>query len=239
MGDRGAVRRLTVRPRLLDLFCCEGGASRGYAAAGFQVEGVDRDRAVAKRYPFNFHFGDWADFLAVNADRYDAFHASPPCQGYSITAHTLTGSALARYPLLIPEVRAALQATGKPYIIENVVGAPLHDPTLLCGSMFGLSATDTDGTELRLERHRLFESNLPLEAPGPCRHDPDVRVAGIYGGGRSVRGERSNVRGGYTPTKNIRAHLLGVKGMSQLGLSEAIPPAYTEHLGRQLIGALV
>ena len=218
------------RPLLLDLYCCEGGASKGYADAGFAVEGVDIDPKVAKRYPFSFRRMDAIEYVRQHGHKYDAVHASPPCQGYSVTASSLSREQLAKHPLLLAETRRALKETGKPYIIENVVGAPLFAPTLLCGSMFGLTATDDDGSVVRLERHRLFESNLQLSAPAPCRHDPRIPVAGIYGGGRSKR-NGGGKRGGYTPVKAVRADLLGVHRMSQLGLSEAIPPAYTTWLG--------
>lgn len=227
------------RPRLLDLFCCEGGASRGYAEAGFQVTGIDIDKKVARRYPFNFIWADALDYVAKHGHKYDAIHASPPCQGYSVTAHSLAPAQLAKYPRLIPATRAALRTAGKPYIIENVIGAPMENPVLLCGSMFNLTAPDTDGTPLRLERHRLFESNVPISAPSRCAHDPAVMVAGVYGGGSSKRHEAGAGRGGYTPVKSVRGALMGVSSqMSQLGLSEAIPPAYTRHLGAALMTSL-
>lgn len=227
------------RPRLLDLFCCEGGASRGYAQAGFQVTGIDIDKRAARRYPFNFIWADALDYVTKHGHKYDAIHASPPCQGYSVTAHSLTPAQLAKYPRLIGQTRDALRATGKPYIIENVVGAPMEDPVLLCGSMFNLTAPDTDGSPLRLERHRLFESNVPISAPSACVHDPLVAVGGVYGGGASKRHEPGAGRGGYTPVKSVRGALMGIDGqMSQLGLSEAIPPAYTRHLGAALMASL-
>lgn len=221
-----------MKPLLLDLFCCEGGAARGYAAAGFRVEGVDTNRSVARRYPFTFHLANALDYVAEHGHRYDAIHASPPCQAYSTLAASLTPRQLAGYPKLITPVRELLEASGKPYIIENVVGAPLKDPVLLCGSMFGLEAEDADGTPLRLERHRLFESNVPLVQPAGHHHDPGKQVAGIYGGGIS---RRTGGRGGYTPILRVRQKLMGVRHMTQLGLSEAIPPAYTEYLGTQLM----
>lgn len=224
-----------MMPVLLDLFCCEGGAARGYAKAGFRVEGVDLNRSVSRRYPFTFHYGDALEFLARHGHRYDAIHASPPCQAYSTLAASLTPAQLAGYPKLIDPVRELLEASGKPYIIENVVGAPLRDPVLLCGSMFGLVTEDRDGTLLRLERHRLFESNIPLTQPELHSHDPARKVAGIYGGGRSDRGGKGSTRGGYTPHLEVRQRIMGVRHMTQLGLSEAIPPAYTEYLGKQLM----
>jgi len=225
------------RPPFLDLYCSEGGASAGYAQAGFEVEGVDIDPKVAKRYPFSFTRMDAIEYVSRYGHRYAAIGASPPCQGYSVTAHSLTPAQLARHPRLIGRTRDALRKVGVPYVIENVVGAPLLNPVLLCGSMFGIEATDVDGSKVRLERHRLFESNVPIHAPGSCNHDKSIPVAGIYGGGVSRRGG-SGVRGGYTPIKAVRADLLGVHRMSQLGLSEAIPPAYTKWLGGILMGHL-
>jgi DNA (cytosine-5)-methyltransferase 1 len=217
-------------PTLLDLYCCEGGAARGYAAAGFDVVGVD----VVKqpRYPFPFVQADALEYLAEHGHRFDVVHASPPCQAYSITRHTHN----VQHPDLLAPTRAALLAWGGPYVIENVVGAPLLNPLKLCGSEFDLVADDEDGTPLRLERHRLFESNVFLVGNGGCRHDTRVDVAGAYGGGSSDRRHAREVRrGGYTPAKSVRAHLLGIDGMTLHGLSQAIPPAYTEHLGRQLL----
>lgn len=229
-----------MKPRLLDLFCCEGGAGKGYAEAGFDVTGVDIDPTKARRYPYNFIAGDAITYLKAHGHEYDAIHASPPCQGYSITARSMKPETLAKYPLLIPELRALLQDLGLPYIIENVVGAPLQDPVLLCGSMFNLAATDTDGTPLRLERHRLFESNAPISAPRECFHDKAIQVAGVYGGGTSRRKAKSPTerRGGYTPATEVRAALMGVTHMSRRGMSEAIPPAYTRWLGSQLAASL-
>jgi DNA (cytosine-5)-methyltransferase 1 len=223
--------------RLLDLFCCEGGAAVGYERAGFQVTGVDLDPKFAKRYPFEFYAADAIEFVETYGHEFDAIHASPPCQAYSV-ATTGTPGARANHPTLIEPVREALTASGKPWIIENVVGAPLRNPLLLCGTMFGLQAIDDDGTRLRLERHRLFESNIGLMAPATCWHDKTIPVGGVYGGGRSNRWEAKHVRrGGYTPAKHVRSSLIGVDPdhMTLHGLSQSIPPAYTEHIGLQLM----
>jgi DNA (cytosine-5)-methyltransferase 1 len=221
-----------MRPRLLDLFCCEGGAGEGYARAGFDVTGIDLEPRYAKRYPHTFHAGDALAYVAEHGHEYDATHASPPCQAYSITKHTNTVT----HPELIEPTRAALIATGKPYVIENVVGAPLLDPLMLCGSEFNLTATDTDGTPLRLERHRLFESNVFLWGAGSCHHNKRIDVAGAYGGGSSDRRYAKDVRrGGYTPAREVRAALLGIDWMTLNGMSQSIPPAYTEWIGSQLL----
>lgn len=146
--------------KLLDLFCCAGGAAVGYHRAGFDVVGVDIE--PQPNYPFEFvrrdaieALNDW-DFIG----RFDAFHASPPCQSYLNLGKV--NEALGRdyeHPDLVAETRAHLRGLAKPYVIENVENAPLVDPVRLCGSSFGLP----------LRRHRLFESNVPLVVP-PCNH---------------------------------------------------------------------
>lgn len=220
--------------RLLDLFCCEGGAGTGYAQAGFDVVGVDI--APQPRYPFEFHQADAIEYVRDHGHEFDAIHASPPCQAYSITKHSHDKE----HPDLLEPTREALIATGLPYIIENVVGAPLIDPVLLCGTMFNLSAIDVDGEPLVLQRHRLFESNVWLMSAGGCSHD-GRQVAGVYGGGRhrnvSDRDSPSR-RGGYTPLGSVRAELMDMPWATQHGLTQAIPPAYTEFLGRQLMAHL-
>ncbi|MDE3197585.1 MAG: DNA cytosine methyltransferase, partial [Acidobacteriota bacterium] len=157
-GSAEAVRRALGRePRLLDLFCCAGGAGAGYGRAGFEVVGVDLK--PQPRYPFEFR---QADALALDSDfiaSFDAIHASPPCQSYSDLAKR-NGNAH-EWPRLVEPVRRMLQQSGLPYIIENVEGAPLLNPVVLCGTMF---------RGLRVLRHRLFESNFPIIAPLHGRH---------------------------------------------------------------------
>lgn len=221
-----------IKPRLLDLFCCEGGAAKGYADAGFEVVGVDSK--PQPRYPFEFHQGDALEF-PLNG--FDAIHASCPCQFYSITKH----SHAKEHPDLIEPTRARLQASGLPYVIENVIGAPLHAPIVLCGTMFDLKAPDVDGQTLFLRRHRLFESNVWLTIPRGCicqdLKDRGERVGGVYGGGPSNR-NKSWKRGGYTPPKQQRADLIGCNWMTMHGLAQAIPPAYTEWIGEYLLAAV-
>lgn len=221
------------RPRLLDLFCCQGGASMGYHRAGFDVVGVDL--APQPRYPFEFHRGDALEFVKEHAHEFDAVAASPPCQAHSITRHTHAVT----HPDLVGPTRDALVATGLPYVIENVPGAPLRDPLVLCGTEFGLRASDPDrGQRVALKRHRLFESNVWLMGAGGCHCADDRakgRVAGVYGAGaRSVEAAKIR-RGGYTPAKATAAALLGIDWMTMDGLQQAIPPAYTEHVGRQVL----
>jgi DNA (cytosine-5)-methyltransferase 1 len=221
------------RPRLLDLFCCEGGAGVGYDRAGWDVTGVD---IVARpRYPFAFM---QADALALApewiAANFDAVHASPICQG--LTRMRAPGKK--EHPNLIPATLALLEATGLPWIIENVEGAEPWMPgaITLCGTMFALGA---QGCELR--RHRLFMANLPISPPGPCAHS-DLPTIGVYGGHarkRSAkhggRGTRDVWEGGHA---GAASEAMGMDWATLNGMSEAIPPAYTEHLGRQLMSAI-
>ncbi|MCX6021844.1 MAG: DNA cytosine methyltransferase, partial [Chloroflexi bacterium] len=144
-------------PRLLDLFCCAGGASMGYSQAGFEVVGVDIKRQP--HYPFDFIQGDVFSLAPEFLATFDAIHASPPCQSYSDLAKR-NGNADA-WPRLVDPVRELLVHTGLPYIIENVEGCPLLNPTMLCGTMF---------PQLRVLRHRLFESNFEIMPPSHGKH---------------------------------------------------------------------
>lgn len=241
------------RPRALDLFCCQGGAGTGYHRAGYDVYGIDL--VAQPRYPFPFlrmdaltalrlllaghrlpftHPDGTVEWLGL-AD-FDAIHASPPCQGYT------RGNAgkVTAWPKLIPDVRALVILTGLPYVIENVKDAGPHmvEPVALCGCMFDLSTLDTDGVTIHLQRLRLFESNTPLTAPRPCDHSAHQWVAGAYGGARRDKYEAKYVRkGGYVPrSKDVVKALLGIEhDMTWKGLFESIPPAFTEHIGAQIL----
>jgi DNA (cytosine-5)-methyltransferase 1 len=220
--------------RLLDLYCGEGGAGTGYARAGFDVVGVDN--RPQRRYPFEFVQADAVEFVKEHGHEFDAIHASPPCQRFSMTNAARKAT---HYPDLIGVTRDALVATGLPYVIENVIGAPLLWPLQLCGTEFNLRAIDDDGTPLYMRRHRLFESNLILLGAGGCRHYGGVQWAGSYDGARRDKDEARNERlGGYTPSKAKQAELLGIDWMTLHGLYQSIPPAYTEHLGSQLAIAI-
>lgn len=228
------------RPRLLDLFCGEGGAAEGYIRAGFEVIGVDK-KNTRKRYPGSFIHGDAIEYLVRFGKTFDVIHSSPPCQPYSIaTAGNL--KARAKYDRLIPTVRDLSDATGKPWVMENVALAAkeMNNPITLCGTMFGLSAVDDDGTKLEMWRHRLFESNVSLSAPGACRHGwYSQQVAGSYGGARRDKHEARNIRhGGYVPSIPVQRELLGINWMTQKGMWESIPPVYSEYVGRQLLDHL-
>lgn len=210
-----------MRPlRVLDLYSGAGGAAMGYAQAGFVVVGVDK--GLQPRYPFRFIQGDALDVLAqLDLSRFDLIHASPPCQHYSAMSVCRPGLA-DTYPDLLAPTRAALQATGMPYIIENVVGAPMVDPITLCGWSFGL----------RLYRHRLFESNLTLTAPDHLRHRLKTSDAGRWRPGTVI-----SVQGHCAPI-SVAKSAMGIDWMRREELVEAIPPAYTRHLGTQARTAL-
>lgn len=195
------------KPVLLDLFCGAGGCAVGYARAGFEVIGVD---IVAQpRYPYRFL---QADALTFPLSSFDVIHASPPCQLYSVTWPLWHRD----YPDVLPLVRERLWKSGKPFLLENVVGAPLPGAILLCGSMFGLDVL----------RHRLFESNVLLFAPGNCQHRGTVKEGQYV----SVFGKGGN---GYTKERGSQA--MGIDWMTVRELSQAIPPVYTEWLGRQVM----
>lgn len=232
---------MTRRLRMLDTFCGEGAAGKGYARAGWDVFGVDNSAARLENYPYDSHHGDALEFILSHGHEFDAIHGSPTCTGYSRGTAALPDR-FERYDRLIPATRAAIRATGKPYIIENVADArpELRSPILLCGRMFGLSATDTDGTHLVLDRHRLFESNVLLMAPEHLPHDRTLQVAGAYGGARSDKVAARTVRkGGYVPADlDVLRELLGTPWMTRKGCYLSIPPAYTEFLGEQLMRAV-
>lgn len=209
--------------RLLDLYSCAGGAAAGYAKAGFDVVGVDI--ADQPRYPFEFHEGDAVEFLRLHAHEFDAVHASPPCQTFTAYGRSDTKGWVSKYEDLLEPTRAALIETGLPYVIENVVGAPLIDPVMLCGSSFGLD----------VRRHRLFETNFPLLTP-PCDHSwQKPRFA--------PSSTRTNLRstvevGVWRIPLDVQKKAMGIDWMELRELSEAIPPAYTEWVGHQLIQEL-
>jgi DNA (cytosine-5)-methyltransferase 1 len=210
------------RPRMLDLFCGGGGAGMGYSLAGFDVVGVDI--APQPRYPFPFVQADAMEYAAAHGRDYDAIHASPPCQSYSRMARMMDSKA----PRLVEAVREALEATGRPWVIENVEGAPLLSPVLLCGTMFGL----------RVRRHRLFELSprwLLLTPPCSCRNGVVTgRLVGQRTGGR-VRNGRT--RPPYA-TESDRREAIGVPWMTARQARQAIPPAYTEFIGKAILARL-
>jgi DNA (cytosine-5)-methyltransferase 1 len=217
-----------MRPRLLDLFCGAGGAGWGYHLAGFDVVGVDI--APQPHYPLPFH---QADALTFPLHGFDVVHASPPCQGYSTmsnrrgTGAALWGGDTAR---LIDTMRERL--AGRPHVIENVMGARpfMPDAMTLHGGMFGL----------RVYRPRLFEVWPDIEAPAKAPRPEDPLA--IYG-----RCQRLTPRYVWTradgskqrqPTTEEAREAMGMPWADWAGLRQAVPPAYTEHLGRQLLDVL-
>ncbi len=230
------------RPLLLDLFCGAGGCAVGYRRAGFDVVGVDIE--PQPRYPFRFVQGDALEHLAAHGREYDAIHASPPCQAFSTMR--VMGNAREHSDLLTP-TRELLLRNGKPWVIENVSGAPLDTGhvglfgtggVVLCGSMFGLA---TEKYELR--RHRLFETPFPIQQLA-CRHG-NKEVIGFYGDHarsrqRTVNGHRDrggDIQGNDRKMPLVR-DLMGIDWMLWHEATQAIPPAYTEHVGKNLLAAL-
>ena len=206
--------------KLLDLYCGVGGASAGYAAVGFEVTGIDLKHG--KRYPYTYIKGDVLQYLKDFdfLQSFDVIHASPPCQTHSITQHLRNAQGKTTSKVdLIPQTRAALIASGKPYIIENVPGSPLVNPIQLCGSAF----------DLKVRRHRLFESNMSLQG-SICNHKAQGRPVGVYG---SLKDEIP--KGGKTAINIEEARqAMGISWAIWTELVEAIPPAYTKYLGLQI-----
>lgn len=206
-----------MKPRLLDLFCGAGGAARGYQLAGFHVTGVDIK--PQPRYAGDaFHQGDALEFLAAHAAEFDAVHASPPCKRFTRLAVATRGD----HPDLLTPTRDMLTWVGRPWVIENVPGAPMRPDIILCGEMFGLG----------VRRHRWFETSpVIFSLMPPCRHDQ--RVVSVHGmpGGRSTRD-------GVMPRLADWKAAMGIDWMSARELSQAIPPAYTYFIGEQLLAHL-
>lgn len=231
-----------TKPRILDLFCCAGGAGVGYSRAGFDVVGVDID--PQPRYPFEFHQGDAVALLArlVNGEAvqfgsellrlsdFAAIHASPPRQSY--LSMGAVNRALGReydHPDLVGVTRELLIESSLPYVIENVEGSPLEAPVRICGT----------GMFMPIRRHRLFESNLPLEGIA-CAHGR-YTVPKYWTGWRPKGEHRLSTVVQVYGNAGGREHwpaAMGIDWMSAKEMTEAIPPAYTEHIGRQLIQQL-
>lgn len=210
-----------MSPRMLDLFCGAGGAGAGYRKAGFYVVGVDIEFQV--NYPYRFV---QLDALKANFARFDIVAASPPCQKWSISSYR-TGK---DYPDLLTPMRKRLLEWGGPYIIENVPGAPLRRPVMVCAGYFGLGAHCKDGTWRALKRHRMFESNLPLTGTG-CHCTPGQPVIGVYGRGSAG----TKYKRGYQGLVKEREEAMGMDWAYSGELAQAIPPVYTTYLGEQLM----
>ena len=206
-----------MKPKLLDLFCGAGGASMGYHRAGFEVVGVDIK--PQPHYPFEFH---QADALEYPLEGYDAYHASPPCQHYSLANKAAHTNHL--FPDLLPSTRDLLVSTGKPFIIENVPGAPMRADFILCGSQF----------QLPIIRHRLFETfPVMFGLVQPCDH-VDAPI-GVYGHGTNSWYRRKT---GHNASTADWRRAMGIPWMTKTELAEAIPPAYTEYIGKYLMREL-
>ena len=213
-----------MKPRLLDVYCGAGGATRGYQRAGFYVVGID----IAPQPHYcgdEFHQGDALEMLA-DLDwlaGFDAIHASPPCQAYSVAAQSQRNLGK-EYPDLLAQTRVLLERTGLPWVIENVPGAPMRADYKLCGCQFGLE----------LRRVRLFETSWHGFAMLPPHYHPHV-VPCVTG-----HGTPSWIRKqlGYNPTIKQYHEAMGIDWMNRDELSQAIPPAYTEFIGKQLLDLL-
>jgi DNA (cytosine-5)-methyltransferase 1 len=209
------------RPRLLDLFCGGGGAAMGYHRAGFEVVGVDIN--PQGNFPFEFH---QADALTYPLAGFDFVHASPPCQLYTRKSSDW-GRKRTHWPEhldLVGPTRDRLVKTGLPYVIENVVGAPLNAQLLLCGTMFGLT----------IRKHRLFESNVSLPLPPASCTDHSECYNPWQGKGRSAAKLREAMGIDWLPISGGASRKAGYTG----DLFNAIPPAFTEHIGRGLLALL-
>jgi DNA (cytosine-5)-methyltransferase 1 len=214
------------RPRLLDLFCGAGGAAMGYHRAGFEVVGVDI--RPQPNYPFEFCLADALDDFGrdlARRGRWDAIHASPPCQLFS--AYQRANKRQGEHLNLIPETRRLLRETGLPYIIENVPGAPLEEPVTVCGVSVGLE----------VRRHRLFESNVDLMVP-PCACGGWQAARHQAASNREPNSRRTVAIGEWDVPEGVQQRAMGIEWMTVSELSQAIPPAYTEMLGSQLITSL-
>lgn len=226
---------MNAKSVILDLYCCQGGASEGYVLAGFDVVGVDKE--PQPRYPFPFYQGDALDVLRrllagetlpfrqgafgvirwLGLKDFAAIHASPPCQFYSLTWRINKSD----FPDLIGPTRELLELTGLPYVIENVMDAApeMVEPGMLCGEMFGIETY----------RHRLFEANWPLEVPEHPEHTAKTTKMGR----RPVDGEYMHIVGNFSGVDKAR-EVMGMSWANRDGLREAIPPVYSEYVGGQL-----
>jgi DNA (cytosine-5)-methyltransferase 1 len=223
---------VTARPKMVDLFCKAGGTSMGYHRAGFDVVGVDIKRQ--RHYPFDFI---QADALTFDVSGFQAVHASPPCQDHS----DLAGIARSHRPggadhgtgWMLAATVAKLQESGLPWVCENVVG---RDVVMsgwwfeLCGSSFGLG----------VRRHRRFGSSALMLAPG-CRHDLQPRPMDVTGGGGPSYTERTDGKGGRSAKGSLAeaSVAMGIDWMSRRELSQAVPPAYTEWIGANLLAEVM
>lgn len=219
--------------KVLDLFCGAGGAGKGYAMHwGVKVTGVDINDKHYDKYQQNvgvFCTNDALEYLERYGKYFDFIHASPPCQRFSrLNRFKKVAESTQSYPDLIEPVRERLRALGKPYVIENVGGAPLIDPITLCGSQF----------DLKVYRHRLFETNFPIEAPEHVPHYDNTPPSGRGISGKGFISVNSGgVMGkppeGFDNWADYKRFAMDIDWMSMKELTEAIPPAYTYYIFQQ------
>ncbi|MEE4546188.1 SAM-dependent methyltransferase [Streptomyces sp. V4-01] len=220
MTQPTTIPRRPIRPRLLDAFCCQGGAAAGYKLAGFDVTGIDLN--PQPRYPYRFIQGDAIAYILAHGAEFDFIHASPPCQ-HDSECQRIQGR---DHPDLIAPTRAALEATGRPWVMENVRGAvpKLRTPVMLCGAMFGIATY----------RHRYFETGggFTLTPPEHPQHlAPQAKM------GRPVPdGWFGQYVGNFSGVDQARA-AMDVPWMNRDGIRECIPPAYTTYIGRAFLAA--
>ena len=202
---------------MLDLFCGAGGCAVGYHRAGFnEIVGVDN--RPQPNYPFEFIQADALEYITEHGEEFDFIHASPPCQAYSVMRSVHKSKS---YPKLLAATRRLLR--GHTYVIENVVGAPMICPIKLCGAMFGL----------KVYRHRFFESSVILFEMFHPRHKTACAVQG-----RPPKdGQFMTVTGHFSGAEYART-AMGINWMTRDELSQAIPPAYTEFIGKQILATL-
>jgi DNA (cytosine-5)-methyltransferase 1 len=216
---------LMVKKRILDLFCGGGGAAKGYHLAGFEVVGVDNQ--PQPHYPFKFVQADALCYAVAFGRQFDLIHASPPCQDYTPAKHIHGRQNW--YKQLIPITRRVLEWIGKPYVIENVPGArrDMVNPLMLCGTMFNL----------QVYRHRYFECKPTIWfAPAVCRHDGETKSSD--GLSSFERGAKYITVAGHNFIVDEARQAMGIDWLGQRGLAQAIPPAYTEFIGNQMLGII-
>lgn len=208
--------------RILDLFCGEGGASMGLHRAfpNAEITGVDNKKMA--RYPFTFVH---ADAMTYPLDGYDFIWASPPCQRYSRMFNMPQHRA--DHPDLVDAIRQRLLLSGAAYCIENVEGSPVRRDYMLCGSMFGLKSSE----ERQLRRHRVFEVSFTPQTQLKCNHQG--KAVGVYGHGRAGHEDQRHRTAAAAEAKV----LLGIDWMCRDAMAQAVPPAYSEFIGRELIEA--
>ncbi len=236
------ILKTNVKPKLLDLFCGGGGAAKGYQLAGFYVVGID-NRPQPHYCGDEFYQSDAFDYLATHHKEFDGFHASSPCQEYSQSRYLRNHMAMLRgvnpkvRNKLLPEVRKALINTCKPWVNENVEHAPMPAAIVLCGTMFGLP----------LLRHRAFETSFMVFVPGICNHPEGfysvigghVRGHGSFDSGKTYVDSKGTIRRRERMArKQDGIDAMGINWLTLKEMSEAIPPAYTEYIGKQFINVV-